>query len=443
LDNINVQTFIHQRPTLAWANEANNTTETHLPIFDEQGNATYVNIDATASPVPSEAIYGVASVVGDFYSGDRWPEGYENAYFHGDFYGWIHAFFLDKNDGQLTDVIHFNHNAGKVVSIDFNPFDQALYYIVLDYSGDNPRQEIRRIRYGGITNPQAEIVQDKNFGTGSVLVNFDGTTSRLGQGIQLEFTWIMDGDSTLSGQNVSIDFQPISASPHNRVVQLVVTDTAGITDTATTFVSINNTPPSVEITSLNDGDFYTVSDGPMQIDLAASVADDEHLDHELAYKWELILNHNYHSHLEATDTNRVTSIAAFALADDEFDFYSYTIRLTVTDPLGLSTTQVISIYPDASSSISIDTMNTSKEKWTIYPNPASNKVYLSSSRSIDGMHFQVSDVTGKTIQLLAHVNDWDGAATYLDVSSLSSGTYMLTVVDQQGAVVHTGPVIIQ
>jgi len=132
--------------------------------------------------------------------------------------------------------------------------------------------------------------------------------------------------------------------PTRRDVTLTVRDPLNATATATTLVSLNNTPPVVSITSPVDGSLYTLG-APTVIPLAASIADAEHAANQLACAWQTVLHHDEHTHPEPIDPNCATSTVITPEGCDG-QTYHFEALLTVTDAAGLSTTVEAHLYPD-------------------------------------------------------------------------------------------------
>jgi hypothetical protein len=119
-------------------------------------------------------------------------------------------------------------------------------------------------------------------------------------------------------------------------VRLTVTDPLGLTGTTGLTVSLNNTPPVVQITSPPDGVTYQVCRNTT-IPLAATISDAEHGPAELACAWQTILHHNNHVHPEPLDPNCATS-TVLSPHGGQNETYYYEVVLTVSDAAGLSTT---------------------------------------------------------------------------------------------------------
>ena len=132
--------------------------------------------------------------------------------------------------------------------------------------------------------------------------------------------------------------------PTLRNVTLRVTDQAGNASTATAPVSLDNTPPQVQITSPVDGSLYSMSQSSL-VPMEATVFDSEHGPGELTCSWVVTLHHDEHSHPEAPDPNCSTSALITPVGCDGHTFY-YEFTLTVSDPAGLSTTQSVFMYPN-------------------------------------------------------------------------------------------------
>ncbi|MES2733502.1 MAG: fibronectin type III domain-containing protein, partial [Bacteroidota bacterium] len=127
-------------------------------------------------------------------------------------------------------------------------------------------------------------------------------------------------------------------------VTLTVTDNAGAISEATVSISVNNTPPVVNITTPTNNTYYPLS-GSTIYNLTAQVTDNEQQASGLIYKWQTILHHNNHEHPEPYDTNQVTTLDVPPIGCDGETYY-FRILLTVTDAAGLSATDEVRLYPN-------------------------------------------------------------------------------------------------
>ncbi len=126
------------------------------------------------------------------------------------------------------------------------------------------------------------------------------------------------------------------ADPRQYDVSLTVTDAIGGVATDNLIVSVNNTPPSVTITSPPDGSSWPEDGSP--VPLTANISDNEHGPAELSCRWQTILHHNTHQHPEPYDFNCASSTVLTPVGH-EGEIFFYEIELRVTDAAGLSTTQ--------------------------------------------------------------------------------------------------------
>lgn len=334
------ETYTNERAAVAWYHtyrDARLTTpQLVVPTYDELGNPTQTVI--TDLGMEGENWHGIAIVGGDWYMEDQFPEKYKGAYFVADHDGWIQAFHFDLND-SLENVSPILNDTFKIVDIAVNPVDGCLYYVRYNY-------EIMKICYGGNLPPVAEVTVDKTYGPSPLEVNFDASASYDPLPLDGEITYFWDfGDgSTSTEASPTHIFESNTSDPTSFTVVLTLTDSAGDETKEQFLISLNNTPPEVEITSFNDGDFYPLG-GPTWLPLTATATDKEHGEEELTYLWETFLHHNNHYHPEHEDALK-ESHAVISGIGCEVEIYYYRIRLTVTDKAGLETVVESFIYPD-------------------------------------------------------------------------------------------------
>lgn len=326
-----------QLPVIAWSNARwNKPARAITPTYDPNtGYAKPLETTEAGSPVNSEAFAGFSSLAGVFYTGGNYPESYQNTYFAVDFSGWIKSFTFDENL-QLEKIEPFHNGAKDIIHLIAHPKTGDLFYINLD-------GEIRSITYGGNPPPNAVIDADTFFGPGPLSVKFDASQSTDSNLPITKYFWDF-GDGTSSEEiQPSHTFTSDSAEPESFAVRLTVTDSLGASATTEAVVSLNNTPPAVEITSFKDGDQYSIKSTSLLL-LDAEVIDQEHAPEELQYEWRIFLHHNDHYHPEPAiyDPTSFTLVSPLGCIDE---IYWYRIELTVTDPEGLKTHVKQSIYP--------------------------------------------------------------------------------------------------
>jgi len=303
-------------------------------------DAAVINIGAPGSPVQGPQFGGNCSVGGTWYQGKNFPASYKNAYFHADLGNqWIKNVTFDANNNPVS-VRDFATAVGGIVCLAENPLNGTLYYIDF-YSG------IHKISYGGNQPPIAVASSDVNYGPTPLTVHFTGSGSFDPEGLPLLYNWDF-GDGT--PPSVQADpthvFNAVPGVPTLYVVRLTVTDPGGLSSQASLNISLNNTPPSVTITSPASGTKYPMT-GDSVYNLRADVTDAEQSDSQLSYQWQTILHHNNHEHPNPIDTNHVTSTVISPIGCDG-NLYYYRIVLTVTDSAGLSSQAEVDLYPDCS-----------------------------------------------------------------------------------------------
>ncbi|MEQ1802501.1 MAG: FG-GAP-like repeat-containing protein [Gammaproteobacteria bacterium] len=328
-----VDVFEHTRPVLEWQHGVNTT---RWGSFDVSGNAVTVNLGATynGQTITGTPFAGNAAVGGVWYTGTDFPATYRNTYFAAD-YGaaWIRNFVFDGND-NLQAVNNFATGAGGVVALATHPQTGGLYYI-------SWASVLRKVSYQP-TQPVALAAATPVSGASPLVVSFVGNGSYDPQGLPLTYLWNF-GDGTTSTQpNPVKTYTVANGQIQNFVASLTVTDATLLTAQAFVSVSVNNTPPTVNITSPASGGTYSVVE-PTTITLTAQI-DDNETPASLFCSWTVAMHHNNHVHTEPALTDCNTSATLSAVGCDG-ETYFYTAELTVTDPQGLSTTDVVQLNP--------------------------------------------------------------------------------------------------
>ncbi len=296
-----------------------------------------------SAPVAGQPYGGLCSSGGTWYDGDAFPEAFQDSFFFADLNGkWIrNARFNSTN--QLQEIRPFVENAGQIVSMAVHPETGDLYYG--EYT-----DTIHRVYYapGGNQLPNAVASVDKNFGAAPLVSVFRGDQSNDPAGQPLTYRWDF-GDGTpisLSANPVHV-FQASGTAPTVYTVTLTVSDCCGGSDTTELMVSVNNTPPQVNINSPLDGTRYPLGQGNLTYALESSVSDAEDGAGALTYEWQTALHHNDHIHFEPTTMGATSSTLISPVGGDGESYY-YRITLKVTDSTGLSTTAETFLYPDES-----------------------------------------------------------------------------------------------
>ncbi|NOS69040.1 MAG: PKD domain-containing protein [Verrucomicrobia bacterium] len=433
--------FTHTRPAIDWGHAGR---PSRTGTFDGGGNATVVNLDASNSPVPGPRFDGNCSIGGTWYEGDDFPASYKNTYFQGD-YGqeWIRNFSFDTNNNPIS-ARNFLSSGGGIVFIGTHPTSGALYYITYM----NNVTVIRKILYapGGNQPPTALPVANLNFGAAPLAVQFTGTNSFDPEGTQMTYSWSFgDGTASSTNANPSHIFNVTGGVITNYIVKLVVKDAGNATSTNSLTIYVNNTPPSITITSPTNGTHYPMT-GDTVYPLTATVDDAEHPANQLAYTWQLFLHHNDHVHPEATDANVTSSATISPVGCGEETFY-YRVRLTVTDPMGLAGVAETFVYPgcalpSAPANLAAFAVSTNQILLT-WTDTATNELGFRIERSTNGNDFTqiATSPTGQTsytntglvtgtayyFQVRAYSADGDSAPSNIAVTNTLPGPAVPTI----------------
>jgi len=403
--------FIHARPALEWARTPG---KVFVPRFNEQGEAIWPIIGSPESNVTANSTFvGNCSTGGIWLTGGTnpsFPPEYKNTFLVSDFGGrWVRRIGIDFSD-VVTSVDDFfinppDESEGAVVCMAENPLDGSIVYVTV--GGADLTQQygsstaVKKIVFGGNIPPVANITADNYFSASSSLtVNFNGSESYDPDGepdnTVSSYAWDFgDPDSGLVDnfsdlENPTHTFTTTPGVPKKYIVTLTVTDAEEYPSEEKKFIiSLNNTPPVVNIISPIDGDKYTVG-GDTTYVLQANVTDDP--TQTLTYAWQASFIHNTHSHPEAIDTAQQTT-AVIGRSGCNGDEYSWLIQLRVTDDAGLSTIDSSQIFPNCTTALPLIlrsfsvTQKTSVNlvKWTT--EFESNIEYFEVERSYDGVNF--------------------------------------------------------
>ncbi|MCB0518806.1 MAG: PQQ-dependent sugar dehydrogenase [Lewinellaceae bacterium] len=334
----NTPTFVHSRPVLSYRNTDVNWGA--YALVDRLGaDNRPVNIpidDSSANVEGGIHFQGSCSMAGLFYQGDKWPEEYRNRYFHFDFLGWIKLLDFDGGN-NLSKMEPFADQLTDIVSLVENPKDGCLYYL------DVRKQKLRKICYGGYPKPVVLAKADKYFGPSPLEVQFDANGSTSPGGSPLTYLWDFGDGGGSTAPNPTHLFVAGTNRPTPFEVVLTATDTAGQARSVKIVVSLNNTPPDVQITSLQDSSKYALSTTTI-VPLTGVAKDAEQPENELTYAWKTYLHHDTHVHADG-GSNEKETIAYLAPLGCHAESYWYQIDLTVTDGGGLSTTATSEVFP--------------------------------------------------------------------------------------------------
>lgn len=329
--------FLHARPALDWRHGQNSSRF-----------AAFNGVNAVAQPigtvapdgttVAGTAFAGNTSTGGVWYTGTQFPAMYRNTYFHAD-YGavWIKNFVFDDAN-VLKEVRSFGDNVGGVVALAMHPVNGDLYYIAWSAF-------VRRISYTPTQNvpPVAVAKVDKPFGASPLTVVFNANESTDPNGTALTYTWDF-GDGSAPGTGATPSHTYTAAGITNFNATLTAHDPGGLTAPSTVLISVNNTPPTAQITSPVDGSLYSMA-GATTYPLTATLADAQTGAATLSCSWLTVLHHNNHTHQDppltaCSGTTVITPVGC------DGQTYFFEVKLTVSDPQGLTTQKSAFVYPN-------------------------------------------------------------------------------------------------
>ncbi|MCY7310386.1 MAG: T9SS type A sorting domain-containing protein, partial [Chitinophagaceae bacterium] len=298
-------------------------------------------IGSVASGVTGTPFRGNAASGSCWYSGNMFPASYKNTYFQADYGGtWLKNFTIQYTD-QITKVTNFASGFAAIVCVTENPLDGSI--VVVDIGTG----EVKKIKYGGNQSPVVVLSSNRTFGPSSLAVNFTGNSSYNPGGGILTYAWNFgdptSGSNTSTIANPSHTFTTTNSSPKKYVVKLTVTNNLGGTSVDSIIISVNNTPPVVNITSPVKNSLYVLG-GDTVYQCQATVMDAEHPNGQLKYEWQTFLRHNIHEHAEPIDTFRNTSTAISRIGCNGETYY-WIVKLKVTDAAGLSTMDSSKLFP--------------------------------------------------------------------------------------------------
>lgn len=408
-------------PTLEYRNQwSGSPGDGSIPVFDENGVLQALKIDTPESGLNYDGLDGFGAIGGQFYMGTSFPQDYHELYFWADYEGWIKAMEIGP-DGNVLLIRDFLDQPGvPIYHLEFNPVEDAYY--MLEFPG-----LIHKLYAGEEVNPVAVLDLDPAYGPGPLAVHLDGSNSTSPLGLDLAYTWDVGG-AMHSGITVDVIVGAASDAPHAIPVSLTVTDSDGNFDTATGNISINNTPPTVQIAPFSDGELYP-TDGLTQIPLTAWVNDQEQS--EVDYLWHILLHHNTHYHIDSESTlaATTTNIAPLGCTDSTDPLYWYRLSCTIDDGAGLQVVDQVQLYPYC-----LPTPIPHFQSVEHTPEPEGNRITWSHNQTQDVASvvlFRGSDAYGLfPIDTLLNPA---ASGTFLDATiTTSSAHYMLKLLTSDG-----------
>lgn len=397
-----------------------------LPIVEWRGPLVQALVDGQAYGVGSaqfkgNPFSGNASIGGVFYTLTAFPEAYRNLYFQGDYQGWVKAFRLDEKNNPV-EVIDFTDNVHPTCFA-LNPVDGSIYYVSFLFPNIS---EIRKITFDPNANlrPLAVLEVSAEYGASPLTVNFRGSDSKDPEGDAIQFFWDF-GDGQNSNQpNPSHVYLANSDQPQIFTATLTVTDRGGKSDSKSIKIYLNNTPPKIVSTTLDQiFSFRNIQD--FTINASAVVTDKEQTD--LSYQWLVILRHEDHTHF-VTSFRQSQGVIVLGVVPCDNQTYFYQVSLTVTDPLGLSATYTKDIKPLCPGDPDPDP-NVDPVILGVYPNPTKNTVSLVATDDLDDYMVELSLYRNTGQLVVEKTGYWRTLKEEVNraLSEQSFGVYLLNI----------------
>lgn len=328
--------FEHTPPVLDWKHGFD---EARVPVF-VGGVLVAEMIGSAASGVTGTPFNGNAAIGGTWHSGLTFPPSFGPSYYQADFGGnWIRRLQFSSVPGQERELVavHDLATVATPLMLVEHPRDHSLIYVAYSLG------EVRRIGFGIEPAPTATVQSSQPWGPSMLEVHLDGRASSDPQGQALTYSWDLGNGRRSTAPQLTHKFTG-SGTPSVVQVSLTVTDTAGAQNTAMVPIALDNTPPTVAITSVHNGDLYPLTTATT-VQLVAAVTDAEHGPAQLAYAWQVALVHGNHLHTEPVDT-RVSPTIVLSPTPRDGEFFAYRVQLRVTDAGGLVGQDEVWLYPD-------------------------------------------------------------------------------------------------
>lgn len=330
--------YVHHRPSLDYGHEQNSS---RVGVFSGN-NPAAAEIGTPESGVAGTPFAGYCAIAGIWYTGNKFPPAYKDKFYMADWAsGWIKSISIDYTD-VVTKVDNFADAFEQVVGMVENPVDGTVVIV-----GGWPHVMI--LDYGGNQLPVSKPVANVTYGVSPLAVSFTGNTSfdPSPGGSIVSYSWDFGGGSPATSTVANpgnVVFTDATGNPKKFAVKLTVTDNGGATHTDSVIISVNNTPPVVNISSpIKNSTYKPGSDSTYSC--TAVVTDNEHGPAQLKYEWQTFLRHNIHEHAGVID-NDVNTTTRISRVGCNGDTYYWFIKLKVTDAAGLFAIDSAKLFPD-------------------------------------------------------------------------------------------------
>ncbi|WP_371785482.1 carbohydrate-binding protein [Streptosporangium subroseum] len=251
---------------------------------------------------------------------------------------WIKAIEV-KADGTPGVIEAFPWTGKQVMDMAFGP-DGALN--VLDYGTGADNQAIYRIEYLGGTNrnPVARAAANKTSGPAPLAVTFSSAGSSDPEGGALTYSWKFGDGGTSTAANPTYTYN----TNGTYTPTLTVTDSAGLTGTASVIVTVGNTAPTVTFAAPTEGQLFSFGD---TVPFTVNVSDPEDGAIDCTkVKVTYLLGHDSHRHSITSKTGCTGSIVVPTDGEHDAAANIYGVfDAEYTDKAGLTTHSIRTLQP--------------------------------------------------------------------------------------------------
>ncbi len=292
-----------------------------------------VSPGSVTSPIHFYARGSGASVTGGpFYNATQYPTQYRGNYFFADYVNnFIQRIVFDANN-NVSRVVSFATNINTPVHLELGP-DGMLYYLSI-FDGT-----IKRIRFNG-SAPTAVAAASRPSAATPYVIAFSSNGSSNPAGGTLAYLWEFGDGTTSTAANPSHTY--VTTGVKTYAVKLTVTNSQGLTASATVNVTVGSRPPTATITAPTAGVRVQIGD---TITFRGTATDPDETLPASAMKWSVLLHHNDHIHPGVTASG---ASGSFVIENHGTtgETYFYEIVLTATDSAGVTDIKSVNVIPE-------------------------------------------------------------------------------------------------
>ncbi len=285
---------------------------------------------------------GCAITGGVFYNPavNSFPALYNGKYFYVDYCAaWIR--FLDPVAGTSTTFATLD---GGEFIVDLDVSNEGSLYYLQRGIGSNTGQ-LWRIDY--LQNQPPQILQHPSNASVSAGQPATFTVQAVGEA-PLSYQWQRNGVDILGATSANYTISSPTQADHEARFRCQVTNEFGnASSNEATLLIIDNQPPTASILTPAAGTTYRAG---QTISFSGSATDPETGSLPAsAFTWEVVFHHDDHTHPAMAPTSGIKqgSFTIPRTGETAINVW-YRIRLTVTDPAGLSTTTIRDVFPQLS-----------------------------------------------------------------------------------------------